>query len=147
MGLTHYSIIETIKPFKNVNLYNLFNALSNYVENIKNGVYTRCIWMKWYLMIKLCYFFYWGNTQVMMPKGSWTKSDTVECYIHGYNPNKFRNHGKILLIIRQATLIRIIIIVIILDVWAPFSLKQVKCYWLCYAIFRGVLINDFDINY
>ena len=31
MGLTHYSIIETIKPFKNVNLYNLFNALSNEV--------------------------------------------------------------------------------------------------------------------
>ena len=29
MGLTHYSIIETIKPIKNVNLYNLFNALSN----------------------------------------------------------------------------------------------------------------------
>ena len=42
-------------------------------------------------------------------------------YIHGYNPDKFRNYGKILLIIRQGILITIIII-IILDVLTSFSL-------------------------
>ena len=110
----------------------------------KNGVYTRCIWMKWYLLIKLCYFFYWGNTQVMMPKGSWTKSDTVECYIHGYNPNKSRNHGKILLIIRQATLIRIIIIVIILDVWAPFSFDITRVFVVYLLFYVMLLIAKFE---